>query len=300
MNNLVLKEKQEFMGIEIPVIEGGFGEGQKVMLVKTIAEIHELELRIVNELINNNLDEFEIGIDILDLKNSIVTNDSLLQFGFTKQAIANSKNIYLLSEQGYMALVGLMRTDKAKEIRRKLRREYFAMRSEIKENSFDMSELSPELQMFNKMLQAVAKSELEQKKIKQQLNEVNHHVLEAKEEASKSREEVQAIREVVAINSSDWKNDCKKLITKIAYELGGISHINDVYKEVYSTLDKRMKTKLSVRLTNKRRRMADEGVCKSKRDKLNYINVIEDDCKLIEGYVAIVKELAIKYGVGGR
>ena len=43
--------------------------------------------------------------------------------------------------------------------------------------------------------------------------------------------------------------------------------------------------------------MADEGVCKSKRDKLNYINVIEDDKKLIEGYVAIVKELAIKYGV---
>lgn len=101
----------------------------------------------------------------------------------------------------------------------------------------------------------------------------------------------------MAINSSDWKNDCKKLITKMAYELGGIGHINDIYREVYSTLDKRMKTKLNIRLTNKRRRMADEGVCKSKRDKLNYINVIEDDCKLIEGYVAIVKELAIKYGV---
>lgn len=90
---------------------------------------------------------------------------------------------------------------------------------------------------------------------------------------------------------------CKNLITKIAYQIGGISHINDVYKEVYSTLDRRLGTKLQVRLTNKRRRMADEGVCKSKRDKLNYINVIEDDKKLIEGYVAIVKELAIKYGV---
>ena len=179
MNNLVLKEKQEFMGIKIPVLEGGFGEGQKVILVKTIAEIHELELRIVNELINNNIDEFEIGIDILDLKNSIVTNDSLLQLGFNKQSISNSKNIYLLSEQGYMALVGLMRTDRAKEIRRKLRREYFAMRTEIKSNNFDISELSQELQMFNKMLQAVAKSELEQKKIKQQLNEVNHHALSA-------------------------------------------------------------------------------------------------------------------------
>ena len=43
--------------------------------------------------------------------------------------------------------------------------------------------------------------------------------------------------------------------------------------------------------------MADEGVCKSKRDKLNYLDVIARDSRLIEGYVAIVKELAIKYGV---
>lgn len=291
MNNIILKEKQNFMGIQIPVIEGGFGKGQKVMLAKTIAEIHDIELRRVNELINNNLDEFEKNIDILDLK-TIGNNDrcELRELGFTNRDISISKNIYLLSEQGYMALVGLMRTDKAKEIRKKLRREYFAMRADRKEIGLDISELSPELQMFNNILQTLAKNELEQKEIKKA-------ALEAKEEATKSREEVQAIREVVAINSSDWKNDCKKLITKIAYELGGIGHINDVYREVYSILDKRMKTKLNVRLTNKRRRMADEGVCKSKRDKLNYINVIEDDCKLIEGYVAIVKELAIKYGV---
>lgn len=291
MNNIILKEKQNFMGIQIPIIEGGFGKGQKVMLAKTIAEIHDIELRRVNELINNNLDEFEENIDILDLK-TIGNNDrcELRELGFTNRDISISKNIYLLSEQGYMALVGLMRTEKAKEIRKKLRREYFAMRGDRKEIGLDILGLSPELQMFNNILQTLAKNELEKKEIKKT-------ALEAKEEATKSREEVQAIREVVAINSSDWKNDCKKLITKIAYELGGIGHINDVYREVYSTLDKRMKTKLNVRLTNKRRRMADEGVCKSKRDKLNYINVIEDDCKLIEGYVAIVKELAIKYGV---
>jgi anti-repressor protein len=44
--------------------------------------------------------------------------------------------------------------------------------------------------------------------------------------------------------------------------------------------------------------MADEGVCKSKRDKLSYVDIISEDKKLIEGYVAIVKEMAIKYGVG--
>ena len=155
----------------------------------------------------------------------------------------------------------------------------------LKENvqALNTSELSPELQMFGNLYKAIANQELEQKKIKEEIED--------------TKNQLQGIRGIVAINSNDWKNDCKKLITKIAYKLGSINHINDVYKEVYSTLDKRLGTKLQIRLTNKRRRMADEGVCKSKRDKLNYINVIEDDKKLIEGYIAIVKELSIKYGV---
>ena len=50
---------QKFLGKEIPVIEGGFGEGEKVVLAKTIAEIHEVELKDINRLINDNIDEFE-------------------------------------------------------------------------------------------------------------------------------------------------------------------------------------------------------------------------------------------------
>ena len=71
-------------------------------------------------------------INLLDLKNSITNCDSLSEGGiYTKQQIANSKNIYLLSEQGYMLLVGFMRTQKAKEIRKQLRKEYFTMREII-------------------------------------------------------------------------------------------------------------------------------------------------------------------------
>lgn len=131
----------------------------------------------------------------------------------------------------------------------------------------------------------------------QEMKALKGEVQAIKQETVKTKEEIQGIRDVVAINSADWKTDCKNLITKIAYKLGGIGHIQDVYKEVYSTLDKRLGISLSIRLTNKRRRMADEGVCKSRRDKLNYVDVIADDKKLIEGYIALVKELSIKYGV---
>ena len=67
-NELIVKGTQEFLGKEIPVIEGGFGEGKKVMLAKTIAEIHEKEVKEINKLINDNINEFKFGIDILDLK----------------------------------------------------------------------------------------------------------------------------------------------------------------------------------------------------------------------------------------
>lgn len=134
-NEIQIKGNTSLMGVEVPNLEGGFGEEQKVMLAKTIAEIHSEELRRINEIINRNRDEFEEGVDILDLKNSIANCDSLLEnLGYTKQKISNSKNIYLLSEQGYMLLVGFMKTKEAKEIRKKLRREYFAMRKVIQDN----------------------------------------------------------------------------------------------------------------------------------------------------------------------
>lgn len=46
-----------------------------------------------------------------------------------------------------------------------------------------------------------------------------------------------------------------------------------------------------------RRRMAEEGTSKSKRDKTTKVDVIAADKKLIEGYLIIIKEMAIKYGV---
>lgn len=134
MNELQVKGTQSFMGKEIPVVEGGFGEGQKVILAKTIAKIHEVELKEINRLINNNIDEFEERIDILDLKNNGDYQAPLQELGFSNRDISISKNIYLLSEQGYMALVMLMRTEKAKEIRKQLRKEYFAMREVINSN----------------------------------------------------------------------------------------------------------------------------------------------------------------------
>lgn len=133
------------------------------------------------------------------------------------------------------------------------------------------------------------------KDIKQQLNQVNHSVLRASAKAEETKEEVQAMRDIITLNPNSWRKDSSALINKMALNAGGYEHIRVVREESYKLLNTRLGVDIKTRLTNKRRRMADEGICKSKRDKLNPLDVIADDKKLIEGYLAIVKEMSIKY-----
>lgn len=180
MNNLVIRGTQEFLGMNIPVVEGGFGEGQKCMLAKTIAEVHGEELRRINEIIKRNIDEFEFGVDILDLKGNPNFDIALCDYGiFNQNAINRAKNIYLLSEQGYMLLVGFMQTDKAKEIRKQLRRDYFSMRAE-KRNEYHTPKTPEEIMIYQ--LQEQQKIKEQQQQMKQQINQVNHRTLKVENE----------------------------------------------------------------------------------------------------------------------
>lgn len=156
-------------------------------------------------------------------------------------------------------------------------RSYFVtVENKTKETAVGLQNLSPELRLLINM-------EIQQKEQQKQLADV--------------KSDLQGIRNVVALDSTSWRDETGKIIRKIGNELGSGSAYQEVLREAYRLLEKRMGVNLKQRLMNKRRRMADEGVCKSRRDKLNNLDIIAEDKKLIEGYVAIVKELAIKYGV---
>ena len=166
----------------------------------------------------------------------------------------------------------LERNEKGKQVRR-----YFIqVEKKYKSASLATQELSPQLQVMINL-------EIEQKRQAEKLEHVE--------------ERIESIREVVAIDTTSWREDTGRILRKIGMECGDSKSYQDVRAESYQLLEKRMGVNVKQRLTNRRRRMADEGVCKSRRDKLNYLDVIADDKKLIEGYTAIVKELAIKYGV---
>lgn len=262
---------QNLGSVQFTGIEGGFGEGKKAMLVKDIAAIHGREVKHINELVNRNLIRFKTDLDVIDLKVAVQDDHNLIGYGFTKMQIAKSPNLYLLSERGYFKLLKILDDDTAWEIYDQLVDTYFNMRSEL-----DTSNLSPELQMFNGLFKSLAKQELATKQ------------LESK---------VDSISEIVAVNTVDWRKDTRQLINAVAKTQGGFSAYQEIQSEIYTELERRAGCKLSIRLTNKRNVMAGEGVSKSKRDKLNKVDVIADDKKLVEIYMAIVKEFAIKAGV---
>lgn len=153
MNDIKVNGTQIFMGIEIPVIEGGFGENQKIILAKTFAKIHGVRTNDIQDLILQNIDEFEFGVDILDLCDENFKTDAV-GLGFITSN--RQKHCYILSEQGYMLLVGFMKTNKAKEIRKNLRREYFAMRQII--NSSEQEKAECLLAIYNGGQNAVVAS----------------------------------------------------------------------------------------------------------------------------------------------
>ena len=137
-----IKGTINFMGKEIPNVYGGFGDNKKVVLAKNIAEIHEVETKYINKLINHNQKRFKEGVDIIDLKNCGSCEElQLKQLGFTQMQISKANNIYLLSERGYAKLIKIMDSDLAWEIHDQLVDDYFTMREE-KEKGY-LPQLSP-------------------------------------------------------------------------------------------------------------------------------------------------------------
>lgn len=139
-SQLKIQGTQKFMGKEIPIVYGGFGNNQKVVLAKTVAEIHGEEVKVTNQRINMNRNRFKDGVDLIDLKVvNQIDHNLLKEFGFTQMQISKAKNIYLLSERGYAKLIKIMDSDLAWEIHDQLMDEYFTLRQE-KEMEIQLSQ----------------------------------------------------------------------------------------------------------------------------------------------------------------
>jgi GTP cyclohydrolase II len=269
--------KQSIAGLEFTGIEGGFGEGKKSMLVREIADIHQQPFGEVNRRINDNVLRFNKGIDILDIRaNGFEPLGS--QLGFTKQTFNQSKNIYILSERGYAKLLKILEDDKAWELYDQFVDSYFNMREYThQEKPKSQAEVIAMLAQYN----------LEQER---RLNQVETRIAETEKKQEN-------LSEIISLNTMNWQKDTTKILNKIAQKTGGYEQYRNIRNESYEILEHRAHANLGIRVTNKQKKMALEGAQKSKINKVSKIDVINDDKRLLEIYLAVVKEMAIKYQV---
>ncbi|MDU4599281.1 MAG: Rha family transcriptional regulator [Clostridium sporogenes] len=126
----------------------------------------------------------------------------------------------------------------------------------------------------------------------QEMKDVKYQLETVKKESKETKEEVQAIRDVITINpKEEWRKETNKLISKICYKLQDYKTPKD---EIYRALEERAKCKLSIRLKNLQGRAALNGMSQSQIDKLNNLDVIANDVRLKEIYISIVSQMAIK------
>ena len=245
-------------------------DGQLVVSSRQIAEDFDKRHSDVLEKIE----------ELIKTENSVMT--MFIESSY-KAGTGKDYKEYLITRDGFSLLVMGFTGAKALQWKLKYIEAFNKMEEHIKGQALNTSELSPELQMFNQMFKAIANNELEQKKLKAAVEE--------------AKEEIKGIREAVTLEPNQWRKDTATLINKIANKLGGFEHIKPIRDEAYSLLNSTYGVDIKRRLLNKKKNMALEGCSKSKIDKVNYLDVIAEDKKLINGYINIVGRLAVKYGI---
>ena len=246
--------------------------GQRVLTTAQLAKSYGADKQLIINNFNRNKERYKEGKHFVMLEGrekSIFINRHQIDLGSK-----NAKTLYLWTEKGAWLHAKSLNTDAAWDAYELLVDEYYRLAEEVKQS--DTSNLSPELQMFNGIFQSLVKQEQATKQLESKVDNIS---------------------DIVGVNYTNWREGCNKLINKVVNVRGGFDEHKNVRSEIYKEVDKRAGVSLSIRLTNKRRRMADNGVSVSQRNKLSKTDVIAEDKKLIEIYTVVVKELAIKYKV---
>ncbi|MFR5265537.1 Rha family transcriptional regulator [Clostridium sp.] len=100
------------------------------------------------------------------------------------------------------------------------------------------------------------------------------------------------------VNDFKWKDSTEKLLKETAYLVANIGDIGQIKRKVYEVMEIRRGIKFDKLISRKQKRMAKEGVSKTKINKVNTISIIADDINLRECYVATVKEVCAAFRDG--
>lgn len=267
---------------ELPVIEWS---GQRVITTAQLADIYEATDVQIKQNYGNNEERFKEGEHFYLLRGEELRAFKNMVEDFDLVG-KNANQLYLWTRRGASRHCKMLGTDKAWEQFDVLEENYYNPQGQ-----FDMSKLSPELQMFYAIADVQAKMELEQKRQAEQMSRIEQNQDAIVETFQKTDD---------AEDFQKWANDCIAKIaesTKFDKGYGRSKNYSLARSESYERLKQKRNCRLDDRVQKAKGRALEErpDIKKSELDKINKIYVITNDKDLRPAYELVIKEMMIYY-----
>ena len=109
---------------------------------------------------------------------------------------------------------------------------------------------------------------------------------------------VQLVYDCTTITHDNWRTHVRPLINQIAKYipvLDSTDRFSAAWQESYHRLEQKFNCNLTLRVNNKKERLRLAGATKKVIDKVNNLDVIGEDKRLIECYISILKRMVLEY-----
>ena len=208
---------------------------------------------------------------VLELSNPTIVAGRLDADERAKFNLGRQGETTIISESGFYSVV--LRSDKpqAKPFRKWVTS---VVLPSIRKNGFYAGDMN-----FSRELQVLIQHERMMAQHQKQLDEVQN--------------KIETIQDTFLLQPINWKKYVRDTITSIAWkQTGDYSGIHDIYVQLYDQLESRAGADLDARLRNRHNRMIQNGMTQTAVNKINKLDIIEDDKKLKEIFTAILREFS--------
>ncbi len=109
---------------------------------------------------------------------------------------------------------------------------------------------------------------------------------------------VQLVYDWTTITHDNWRTHVRPLINQIAKYipvLDSTDRFSAAWQESYHRLEQKFNCNLTLRVNNKKERLRLAGATKKVIDKVNNLDIIGEDKRLIECYISILKRMVLEY-----
>ncbi|MCY8409014.1 Bro-N domain-containing protein [Bacillus haynesii] len=199
-----------------------------------------------------------------DERNSVPITDSL----------GRDQETFIINEPGLYSLILRSRKPEAKQFKRWITHEVIP--TIRKTGSYQMEQPKTPLEVLQGTINQLVEHDKRMNQLEGQVNNISN---------------------IVSMNNVGWREKINVILKRIAKNWTGVEPYRSVVNLSYERLEQRAGCKLDIRLNNRKERALSQGMSKTYVKKINKLDVIAEEKRLVEIYIQIVKEMAIQFKV---